>query len=216
LERLGQPGDKLREKLQDEQLVQFEGTSRLAQQIIRDRPLLWEYKLAAELLRTGLGAIYQRWEQLKQGMYVRKSVTISASDLPDWLTVKFDDLSKFIQAMNPLLMALNTSFGPRGQPGNDSDILTTCNLIIATADNFLEWEEDVRFAHVDERFREILSSLQDIAGRQLDQLLRIPNELYKILAMEKPEGLHEVNLVFTVPQGFADTFNAALDRTFKN
>jgi hypothetical protein len=213
--RVGHPGDRLREQIQTEQLQLFESTSRLAQQIVLDRPPLWEFKLAAELLRTGLGPIYQRWQQLKEGMYVRKSTIIPDHELPSWFAARFNDISKFIQSMMPLVKALNEAFGPPGQPGSDKDILATCNLIIATANNLLEWEEDVRFIHVADKYRDVLSTIQGVAGHQLDQLLRIPNELFKLLSLENPEGLHKVELVFTVPDGFVARFDAALKRALR-
>jgi hypothetical protein len=101
LERVGRPGDKLREKIQAEHLRFFENTSRLAQQIVLDRPQFWEFKLTAELLRSELLPIYQRWQQLKQGMYVRKSMIIPADQLPPWLSAKFNDVSKIIQSAIP-------------------------------------------------------------------------------------------------------------------
>lgn len=88
-------------------------------------------------------------------------------------------------------------------------------MIVLAAKNLLEWEEDVRFLRVDERYEDILMSMRGLAARQLDQLLIIPNELSKIFAMENPKGLHELNLVFTVPDGFGDDFNRKLERAFK-
>jgi hypothetical protein len=78
----------------------------------------------------------------------------------------------------------------------------------------LEWEEEVRFLHVEEKFREVFSFIQGVAGHQLDQLLRMPSELAKILAIENPQGLYELNLVFTMPDGFSDNFSAALERAY--
>jgi len=173
---------------------------------------MWEFKLTAELLRSGLGPIYQRWQQLKLGMYVRKSTIIPDHDLPTWFSAKFDDVANFVQAIMPLVKALNEAFGPPGQPGSDKDILAVCNLIVGTANNLLEWEEDIRFIHVAERFRNILPAVQGVAGRQLDQLLRIPDELSDILSLEEPESAHRINLVFTVPDDFLDNFNAAFKR----
>jgi hypothetical protein len=214
LERVGRPGDKLREKLQAEHLRLFEGTSRLAQQIILDRPPLWEFKLTNELLRTDLKSIQKRWQQLKDGMYVRKSTIIPADQLPTWLSAKFHDASQIIGSLKPLVAELNKAFGPPGQPGNDEDILAVCRLIVLAAKNLLEWEEDVRFLRVDEQYGEVLLSMHGLAARQLDQLLRIPNELSKILTMENPQGLHKVELVFTVPDGFAANFNRTVERAF--
>jgi hypothetical protein len=214
LERVGRPGDKLREKIQIEHLAFFESATRLAQQIVLDRPPYWEFKLTAELLRSELGPIYQRWKQLKEGMYVRKSIIVPTDQLPTWLSAKFNDVSKIIQSAKPLLHELTEAFGPPGQPGNDKGILTICRLIVGAAMNLLDWEEEVRFIHVEEKFEDIFMSMRGVAGHQLDQLLRIPNELSKMLATENLEGTQELNLIFTVPDRFEENFNAALRRAF--
>jgi hypothetical protein len=215
LERVGRPGDKLREKLQAEHLRFFEDASRLAQQIVLDRPPHWEFKLTAELLRSELGPVHQRWQQLKQGMYVRKSLIVSVDQVASWFSAKCNDASKIIQSVKPLLDELNKAFGPPGQPGDDRAILTICRLIVAAAANLLEWEEDVRFIHVSDEFRDMLSAMHGAAGRQLDQLVRLPGKLSKVLAMENPKGTHEVTLVFSVPEGFVENFNAACQRAIE-
>ena len=138
LERIGRPGDKLREKLQTERLRLFEGTSRLAQQIILDKPPLWEYKLVNELLRSDLRSIRQRYHQLKHGLYVRKSTVLYADRLSDWLSAKLTDVTKIIQSMEPLTAELNKALGPPGESGNEEEILTTCGFIITAARNLLE------------------------------------------------------------------------------
>lgn len=215
LERLGRPGDKLRERLQAEHLRLFEGTSRLAQQIVLDRPPLWEYKLIAELLRTGLGSVHQRVQQLRQGLYVRKATIIPSDQLSTWLTARLNDLTRNIESVKTLMEELNKSCGPLGQSGSDVYILTTCNFIVRAAENLLEWEEDVRFLHADEDFGEVISSLRGVGEHQLDQLLVIPNELFKILGMENPEGMHKINLVFAMPDSFEEKFFPAVERARK-
>jgi len=117
LERIGKPGDILRVKLQSEHLRQFKDTSRLAQQIVLDRPPRWEFKLTAELLRVELGSIFQRWQQLQRGMYVRKSTIIPPDQLNTWLRAKFDDVSRIIQSLQPLLAELNKHLVRQVNPG---------------------------------------------------------------------------------------------------
>jgi hypothetical protein len=96
LDRLGKPGERLREKVKSEHLKEFAGTSYLAQQIILDRPSYWEYKLTLEVLRTDLDPIANRWEQLKRGMYVRRATLISADQALDWLSAKARDNAKMV------------------------------------------------------------------------------------------------------------------------
>jgi hypothetical protein len=215
LERLGKPGERLRETLKAEHLRLFAETSYLAQQIVLDRPEHWEYKLTMEILRSGLGEVYERWRHLKHGMYVRKSTVLPANQVAEWLSAKINDASKIIGAVRPLLDEMKAAWGPPGVSGDDRKILTVCKLIVAAGENLLVWEEDVRFVHVPEAFRDVLSSIQGVAGHQLDQLLKIPNELSSVFSMDKPTGEHKINLVFDVPNDFVTNFGRALQRATK-
>ncbi|MGM4903017.1 HNH endonuclease [Tardiphaga sp. 866_E4_N2_1] len=96
LERLGKPGERLREKIKSDQLQKFADTSFLAQQIILDRPPHWEYKLTLEILREELGPTAHRWDQLKRGMYVRRATLVSADHALEWLNAAMTDNSKMV------------------------------------------------------------------------------------------------------------------------
>jgi hypothetical protein len=52
-------------------------------------------------------------------------------------------------------------------------------------------------------------------GCAAHQLLRIPEELGKILAMENPEGSHKIQLVFKMPEGFVEQFRDALQQAVR-
>jgi hypothetical protein len=215
LEQLGRPGDRLRGKLQAEALQSFEGTSRLAQQIVLDRPPYWNFKLAAELLRTELGSIYQRWHHLKLGMYARKSAIVQADEIAPWFSAKLNDISKIIQSVSPIFQELNKALVWPNESCDPKDILILCKLVAGASQNFLEWEEDVRFVHVDDKFNEMLVSMQGLAAHQLDQILRFPAELAKLLSNETPKGTYELNLVFDVPDIFIKSINAAIAQAFE-
>jgi len=215
LARLGRPGDQLREKLSNERLRQFDDTSYLAQQIILDRPSLWEYKLTAELFRNELSPVHSRWQQLTRGLYVRKSTIVPMSEFRDWLSAKIDDASRIVGALTPLLEELMKAYGPLGTPGDDKAIVSASKLIVAAARNLLEWEEDIRFTHVPSEFREAISALQGFAGLQLDELFRLPEEFAKLLAEENPSGVRQISLVFSIPDGAVEAFGTAMDRATK-
>ena len=74
----------------------------------------------------------------------------------------------------------------------------------------------MRFVHVGEAYQELLQTMQGVAAHQLEQLLRIPDELSKIFSMEHPQGLHEINLVFMVPDGFADRCKNAISKALRS
>ncbi|MEA2880615.1 MAG: hypothetical protein QOF14_5811 [Hyphomicrobiales bacterium] len=212
LARIGKSGDVLREKINQEHLKQFADTSYLAQQIIIDRPRLWEYKLAVEIFRSEFRPVHARWQQLQRGLYSRRSAIIPLGEFSDWMSAKFAESSRAIAALTPLGHDLMASFGPLGVPGDERAIVDTTRLIVAAARNLLEWEEDLRFTHVPNEFHDALVAIRGFAGMQLDELLRIPDGLSKILDEENPAGERKINLVFTVPDGSVEAFGAAMER----
>jgi hypothetical protein len=54
--------------------------------------------------------------------------------------------------------------------------------------------------------------LQGFTGRQIEELLRIPNELAGIVAEENPFGTRTISLVFSIPEEATKAFSLAMDR----
>ena len=212
LVRLGRPSDQLRAKVEADHLRLFNDTSYLAQEIIRDKPRCWEYKLTVEILRSELGPVHERWQHLKQGLYVRKSTIIPVENFGQWWAVKCADASNFVSSLTPIVDKLNDSWGPPGVPGSTKEIVTACRLLVSAASNFLDWEEEVRFSHTSEKLDGPIRVLQGACGRQLEQVFRIPIELSESLDVERPPGAYLITLQLSLPEGFADDINAAFAR----
>jgi hypothetical protein len=138
LERLGKPGERLHEKMKSDHLRQFGNISPLAQQIILDRPDHWEYKLTLEILRSELGPIATRWDQLKRGMYVRAATLIAPDQIKDWAKAKMNDLSRMVHAMHPLLDDMKKAWGAPGVAGSDEQIAAVSRLIGGLGSRMLE------------------------------------------------------------------------------
>jgi hypothetical protein len=212
LDRFGKPGEQLREKVKSDHLKEFAGTSYLAQQIILDRPPHWEFKLTLEVLRTDLDPIANRWEQLKRGMYVRRATLISADQALDWLSAKARDNAKMVKAFKPLLDDLNKSWGERGVPGNDKQIVGVSRLFGSLAAQLLEWEEEIRFCHLPSKYKELVGMLRGLGGLHLAQIFRIPAEIAKVFEKEDPSGSYHFTLVFELPPNFVRDYEAAMRR----
>jgi hypothetical protein len=212
LDRLGKPGDRLREKVRSQHIEEFADTSYLAQQIILDKPLHWEYKLTAEILRAEFGPVAIRWDQLKRGMYVSRSSLISSDQVLDWLKAKMNDNLKMVNAMHPLLDDLKQAWGDPGFPGNEKHIVAVSRLIGGVAARLLEWEEEIRFSHVPTKYAELADMFKGMGGKHLAEIFRIPAEIAKVFDEENPLSYHHVNLVFTVPPNFMSDFTAAWQR----
>lgn len=214
LERLGRKGDLLREKLRTQRLEPFRQASYLAQQIVLDRPPFWEYKLTVELLRPELGALHTKWQEFKNRLYTRKSTLVPFEVIFDWYRTRFDDLSEAVDALQRLISTeISKAWGDPGIPGIDTEILRVCKLIVAVAENLLQWEEEIRFSHVPDEFSEMRGVLEGVAGQQIEEMMRIPNELAKVFQQEEhPEGVRTIELVFKVPDNFVRNHELVLER----
>lgn len=212
LARVGKPGEKLREKLKQEELGFFADTSYLAQQIIIDRPPRWEYKLAAEILRAEMGAVLIRWRRLQDGMYTLKGTKVPTHEIYEWFSAKNRELSKVVDTFTPLLDALTKSFGPPGTPGDAREILEVCRLLTAAAQNLLQWEEEVRFTYVDEKFADLLTAMAGAGGHVLQEIFQVQTTLAKFVD-ENTSGYHSVTITITLPEGYVENVKAAFRKT---
>ncbi|MEI9996408.1 MAG: hypothetical protein WDM91_17555 [Rhizomicrobium sp.] len=215
-EQIGQRSEIVRQRILDRQLAAFKDASYLAQQIVIDKPEHWEFKLAIELLRTGLGRIQKRMAAIDQGLYAKPYVVVAAEQMADWNRARMDDLVGQIGALKKLAtVELAEAFGPPGTPGDELKILSTCNLLAESCERLLEWEETVRFATLPQSFKEYRSILIGAGARFFRVVYRIPQEMAQIFADDAPSGNHDINLVFDLPDGFGDRATAAFLRGVK-
>jgi len=49
-----------------------------------------------------------------------------------------------------------------------------------------------------------------MGGTQLEEMMRIPDELSKIFEAEKPSGIHKIDLAFKLPDTFVQDFKRIL------
>jgi hypothetical protein len=146
-------------------------------------------------------------------MYFRKGVIVSSSDIFSWISAKNDDLGKIVGTFEPLLKALTSSFGPLGTPGDAEEILTVCRLLAAAARNLLEWEEEVRFAYVEDRFSDILKTMAGAGGHVLEEIFQVEPSLSKFVD-EDVTGYHKVTISITLPDGYVERMKAAYRKAF--
>jgi hypothetical protein len=213
LEGLGKAGALLRQKVMAKRLAGFEGCSYLAQQIVIDRPDLWEYRLTAELLHSKLEPIKRRYEALEKGLYALSIRTIGVDDYIAWQGAQLSTLVGQVGAIGGLVNGeLQESWGPPGQPGSESEILRMCSLIVEACQRLLEWEESVRFVEPPDAFSEVQALLVGIAGVCIHKVFEIPTWLMGPLSEENPSGTYEFTLVFDLPDQWVENCRRALKR----
>lgn len=220
ISKLGTASDQLRLTLEEQALNHFQNDSALVRQIIRDRPDGWEYRLTAELLREQLKGVLRRWSDLQRNLYSKPAVVLTDDLWLAWFRARISEAQRLI----PMLVALYTeelarSWGKPGEPGEPGDPLEirhVCSLIQSAAEQLLQWEENVRFVSADTNYTALFDCLTGSLGMQLDQLRNVPQALDKVTDWieTKPgvAGKFEHTIVFTLPDGWAERIEEAMDR----
>ncbi|MDC7676297.1 hypothetical protein [Asticcacaulis machinosus] len=214
---LGKTDAGFRERADRERLKGFEASSSLARQIVLDKPLFWEYNLTAELLRSGFAHIKFKYEALKQGFYALPVARIDSDDFADWADVQMRNIVNQIEAIKLAgTVGLLEAWGPPGQPGQERDILQITQFIIDAAEHLLKTEEVVRFLKPPSHFEKVQELYIGIAGRQLEELFKIPDWIISKTSDENlAPGDHILKLVFDMPDGWVEqvikAYNEAVD-----
>lgn len=211
-ERLGKPGALARQRYAVRHLAELGPLSYHAEQIIIEKPDHWEYRLTAELLRSKVGPVLLRWNDLKAGLYSRAAVRVSKSEMMPWLQ---DRTHEMLPTMRPVANILNggiqAAWGLPGTPGSDADIVRVCGLLAEACEEVLRWEERVRFARVPGEFVPVQNVLAGAAGRQLDGIGRLQPHLSGLLEGTPATGTHRFSLEFDLPEDWSENYEKALD-----
>ncbi|MBT2746586.1 MULTISPECIES: hypothetical protein [unclassified Lysobacter] len=148
--KVGKVSAEARQRYEKRHLEEFGKLSYLAERLILEKGVDWEYLLTAEVLRYEIAPIVRRWNALKRGLYVKPYHRVDKWGFFTWMHGKSDEMLRIVRAFTALT---NTEFarawGAPGIAGNDVDIVSVCRLYGEVCSNTLAWEESVRFTHVD-------------------------------------------------------------------
>jgi hypothetical protein len=208
--KLGKTGEILRQKIAARTLEGFDHTSYLAQQIVIDKPDLWEYRLTVELLRTKLAPILARWQSLKAGLYSKPVTRVSEEEAFDWFRDRIHEASMMPDTITGVLNEFTMSWGEPGVPGSETEILRVCELFAEACSNFLSWEEGVRFVRLSNNYEDLQTALIGTVGGFIDQIATVPAQLAMPLNDEKASGTYMVGVTIALPKGWSERANTAL------
>lgn len=203
-------GDNVPLRSSDHKTIDPVDLSAEATKLISDRPELWEFKLAFEVLKSELVPLQSRWEQLSRDTAPRKLKIVAFDESLGWAATRLKSLGRATSSIKPSLDRLTMGFGQPGLPGDENAIVRGCRSIGGAAAKLLEFEEEVHSARLFEDFQEIRALLQGAASHSLAEIFRLPVELSKVL--ESPSGRHEIKLVLSLPEGFEEKCDLALKR----
>ncbi|OZY86033.1 HNH endonuclease [Cellvibrio mixtus] len=208
---LGKSSADIRRRYEDRHLEEFGRLSYLAERIILEKGDFWEYRLTVEVLRYEVEPIKQRWMALTNGLYVKPVVRIDEGTFFNWAQGKVNELSKIIGAFDGLTnRELVASWGPRGVPGNDMHIVTTCRLYRELCVSTLDWEESIRFSSVPEECVEMHNYLSGVGVTVFDNVAKILTFLNDVIEKKPESGSFKLQLEFSLPNNWSENVSNAM------
>lgn len=215
---LGNASDRIRVDALSTELDQFKTYPPIVRRIVADKPIGWEYRLTAELLRHLSRPALRRLRDLNDGLYTRPAEIIEDNAAFPWIHARLAEMETLVSPLEKLLSLLTKSWGSPGQEGNIYEIHHVCILISQALDQISIYEERLNFAIVPDKYKSILNLLQNCLGSQAHKFETIPLELENALALigtnhggtkENPLVIEKI-IVFELPDGWENRMKKEL------
>lgn len=201
-------------------LNQFKGYPAIIRRIVRDKPVGWEYRLTAELLRFLNEPGLRKLKDLNNNLYLKPQRHISENQAFNWITQRLTELTKLVNPLVQLIEQLNASWGATGHEGDVEEIHHICKLIRGYVEQIIEYEEFLRFANVPEKYQKLKLLLENRIGSQVLKLESIPGKLDAAVDLaidannssqdtDEPKVIRET-LTFGLPKNWESEFDKEL------
>ncbi len=208
LRELGKPGELLRLQLLRRESEKWSDVPSFAKQVIEDKPDLWEFIVAVELLDFYLKVPLSRANQLKKGLYTKPKVVVGIDDFVEWIQTRLAELMDEVNCLKQLLSELTAAFGEEGVPGIPSEIVDTCRLFGMCAQRFVDIAEQARFVQLPEEFEDVGRHFAVGALHVTSRFPEISAFIRSIMELPDPQGVHQMTLVIDLPEGWSEGFDS--------
>ena len=194
---LGSTSDRIQFDLESAHTDQFRDYRPLIRRIAIDKPIGWEYRLTAELLRYLNEPVFRRLRDLKENLYTLPVVSVNDDEAIDWVATRLGEMSDLVPPLANLVSRLNASWGPPGQPGDMDEIHHTCLLLRDGLKRIVEFEESLQFVRISDNFQGVMNLLKNCLGSQAEKLADTPGHLDHVVSLVGAEhgGTKEKPLV---------------------
>lgn len=194
----------------------FENETEYTQKLVLEHEDYWEYLLTAELLKTRLEPIRQRFADLDKGLLYKRTIRMKGEEYISWISSRCDDLLSMITAINTVFdEKIPEAWGPPGEPGDALKIKRVADNIAIVSEDLLEWEIEVKFTTPPEAFSRVKELVANWASPIFDQLETISSKLSDIFKVPNPEGEYVIHLVLDGPKNI-DEFTKEIRRLETN
>jgi hypothetical protein len=179
------------------------------EEIVRDRPELWQFKLLQTALRSLLEDAEVRWEAAtKYG--------VNDVQFLQWLEPQVNKLSELLEPFGKLLSDdLQSAFGACDETGDPQPLLGVIEKFSELMESIIGWEEEVRLLANDPRFHQVGESMSGMSRPYLDVLIDLRNQLDTQIPQAKQTGKIGISVTAEdLPK--LDEFSAALAQFTKD
>ncbi len=184
---LGTKTDLMAYELHMVKFKDFDNYGHLVKRIVLDKPVGWEYRLTAELMRSINAPLFRKLADLKSGLYLKTSIAIEPDKAYQWVHGRITELSKIVPPIVGVLEQLNRSWGKPGEHGDAQEILHVTLLIRDYLQHIIDFEERIHFAILPPDYQRLVNLLKNLIGPQAEKLSCIPSDLDNIVSyIENP------------------------------
>lgn len=181
-----------------EGLIGFENESKNSRMLAAEKPDLWEYHLASELLKTRMNKINKELYEIENGLGFRNTKSYNGIELTDFIANSMNDIVRIISVFKNLYQTeLMKSFGEPGEPGNVYEIKYCCDKIFTICKELLNWEYNFISAVYPPAFVEIGQLMKGWAKDLIVEINRFPKLLDEAFSPENLATAKEININLT-------------------
>jgi hypothetical protein len=192
---------------------EFETETEHAQQLVRDRPDFWEYRLTAELLKTRIENFKRAFENLNKGLLYKRTSMMQGREFVNWLRMRSRDLTSLIALLKVVFTEeFPSSWGkPPDEAGDPLSIKAAVDKVSSAFDEMLEWESDLRSVLPPEPCLHLKRMLEGWTLDVFEGIERIPKALTAPLEEPNPTGKRTIKIVINGPANIEEAL-AEMDR----
>lgn len=208
-------------------LIEIPTTKHAQGEVIKERPLGWEYRLYAGVLLQGRIELEGKWldHELRLPRGPRQApdpdefMTFVSSQL-DWARRRIENLNVLFEAE-----VIERAFGPSGEPGDPERIEHLARGILQIYESMLDWAASLRNVDVPSLYRRVfvlisrmldgpVIQIRDFIQMVADEIAEI--EIKSATATEESPLIIHLTLTLELEDGLEDELDAAFEALAPN
>lgn len=184
-------------------LSDFNNESKTAKNIIVNKPRLWEFELAIELLNTKLISINLGYEELAADKIIQRKIRMDKAQLIDFVQNSLETVISMADQFKKVLSELTASFGLPGVSGKAIEIKNAVDRLIQIARELLLWEYEVNSIVTSDSLTPIVKLVNGWSSVFIEQFNNLAPQLSDVVEEAKlgKQVTKSINLVLGTPKG---------------